>query len=99
MKKYINFFKKIPAISWICYLIGISKGILEYFQIYDSTTLFNKYSRAINLSYGEYYGNDKFDVTITDIFICFETILIWIVLGYIITMLNDIRLIKNKIQK
>ena len=99
MKKYINFLKKIPTISWICYLIGISKGILEYFQIYDSTTLFNKYSRAINLSYGEYYGNDKFDVTITDIFICFETILIWIVLGYIITMLNDIRLIKNKIQK
>jgi len=98
MKKYTNL-KKIPAISWICYLIGISKGILEYFQIYDSTTLFNKYSRAINLSYGEYYGNDKFDVTIIDIFICFETILIWIVLGYIITMLNDIRLIKNKIQK
>lgn len=98
MKKYTNL-KKIPAISWICYLIGISKGILEYFQIYDSTTLFNKYSRAINLSYGEYYGNDKFDVIIIDIFICFETILIWIVLGYIITMLNDIRLIKNKIQK
>ena len=76
-------------------MIGIVKGILEYFQIYDSVTLFNKYSRAINLSYGEYYGNDKFDVTIADIFVCFETILIWIVLGYIIKVLSDIRSIKN----
>lgn len=99
MKNILTFFKKTPAISWICYMIGISKGMLEYFQIYDSTTLFNKYSRAINLSYGEYYGNDKFDVTITDIFTCFETILIWIILGYIIKILIDIRLIKNKIQK
>lgn len=93
--KNILIFLKTPVISWLCYMIGIVKGILEYFQIYDSVTLFNKYSRAINLSYGEYYGNDKFDVTIADIFVCFETILIWIVLGYIIKVLSDIRSIKN----
>lgn len=69
--------------------------MLEYFQIYDSITLFNKYSRAINLSYGDYYGNDKFDVTPTDVFICFETILIWIILGYIIKILNDIKRLKS----
>lgn len=68
--KNILIFLKTPVISWLCYMIGIVKGILEYFQIYDSVTLFNKYSRAINLSYGEYYGNDKFDVTIADIFVC-----------------------------
>lgn len=94
MKKITSLkFKKIPIISWICYVMAVLDGILGFLNIRTSVALFNKCMYEYNLSMGFHFGNDQFDVTPADILSMFQSVLIWIIIGNVMQYLY---IISNK---
>lgn len=84
-------YKNKPIIPLLCYILGITKGALLYFNINNSIDIFNKYLYAFHLSNGSYFGDDKCYTTSTDILDCFETILVWFIIGRSFQFLYEIR--------
>lgn len=84
-------YKNKPIIPLLCYMLGITKGVFLYFNIHTSIDIFNKYMHAFNISNGSYFGDDKFYATPADILGCFETILVWCIIGRSFQFLYEIR--------